>query len=60
MLLVILKVNNLFKIFTKWKGFGGSVEVELDLPNYATKTDLKNVTDVDTSDLALRTVLLKD
>ena len=25
------------------------MEVELDLPNYATKTDLKNVTGVDTS-----------
>ena len=31
---------------------GGSVKVELDLSNYATKTDLKNATVVDTSSFA--------
>ena len=36
--------------FPKLKYFGWKVKVELDLPNYATKADLKNVTDVDTSD----------
>ena len=30
---------------------------ELDLPNYATKADLKNATGVDTSDFAERTDL---
>ena len=30
----------------------GKVEVELDLSNYATKTDLKNETGIDTSSLA--------
>ena len=30
----------------------GSVKVELDLSNYATKTDLKNATVVDTSSFA--------
>ena len=30
---------------------------ELDLPNYATKADLKNATGVDTSDFAKRTDL---
>ena len=33
------------------------VKVELDLSNYATKTDLKNVTHVDTSSFALKTNL---
>ena len=28
---------------------GGRVKVELDLSNYATKADLKNATEVDTS-----------
>ena len=30
----------------------GKVEVELDLSNYATKTDLKNETGIDTSSFA--------
>ena len=35
--------------FPKSKSSGGRVKVELDLPWYATKLDLKNATDVDTS-----------
>ena len=31
------------------KFLGGKVKVELDLPNYATKTDSRNATGVDTS-----------
>ena len=31
------------------KSLGGKVKVELDLPNYATKTDSRNATRVDTS-----------
>ena len=38
--------------FPKPKWFGGRVKVELDLSNYATKEDLKNVTVVDTSKFA--------
>ena len=34
------------------KSFGGRVNVELDLFNYATKSDLKNATGVDTSKFA--------
>ena len=30
--------------FVKSKSFGGYVNAELDLPNYATKADLKNAT----------------
>ena len=37
--------------------FGGSIKINIDLSNYATKTDLKNVTHVDTSSFALKTNL---
>ena len=37
--------------------FGDSIKVNIDLSNYATKTDLKNVTHVDTSRFALKTNL---
>ena len=38
--------------------FGDSIKVNIDLSNYATKTDLKNVTHVDTSSFALKTNLV--
>ena len=34
--------------FPEPKSFGGQVKAELDLSNYATKTDLKNVAGLDT------------
>ena len=37
--------------------FGRNVNVKVDLTNYATKTDLKNVTHIDTLSFALRTNL---
>ena len=37
-----------------FKNFGGNINVKVDLSNYATKTDLKNVTHVDTSSFALK------
>ena len=37
--------------------FGDSIKVNIDLSNYATKIDLKNVTHVDTSTFALKTNL---
>ena len=40
-----------------FRSFGRKVNVKVDLSNYATKTDLKNVTDVDTSSFALKTNL---
>ena len=44
------------KYFPKpYKPFGGDINV--DLLNYSTKTDLKNVTNVDTSSFALKTNL---
>ena len=38
--------------FAEPKSSGESVKVELDLSNYATKTDLKNATGVDTLSFA--------
>ena len=35
--------------FRKPKCLGTNVKVELDLPNYATKTDLRNATAIETS-----------
>ena len=40
-----------------FRSFGGNINVKVDLSNYATKTDLKNVTHVDTSIFALKTNL---
>ena len=40
-----------------FRSFGGNINVKHDLSNYATKTDLKNVTHVDTSNFALKTNL---
>ena len=38
--------------FSKPKSSRGRMKVELDLPNYATKADLKNAAGVDTSKFA--------
>ena len=40
-----------------FRSFGGNINVKVDLSNYATKTDLKNVTHVATSIFARRTNL---
>ena len=40
-----------------FRNFGGDINVKVDLSNYAAKHDLKNVTHVDTSSLALKTNL---
>ena len=40
-----------------FRSFGENIKVIVDLSNYATKTDLKNVTPVDTSSFALKTNL---
>ena len=41
--------------FPEPNSLGANVKVELDLFNYATKTDLKNATDVNTSSFAKKT-----
>ena len=38
--------------FPKQKPLGANVKVELDLPNYATKAELKNTAGVDTTKFA--------
>ena len=35
-----------------YEPFGGDINVKVDLSNYVTKTDFKNVTGIDTSKLA--------
>ena len=40
-----------------YEPFGGDINVTVDLSNYATRTDLKNVTHVNTSSFALKTNL---
>ena len=39
------------------RSIGGNINVKVDLSNYATKTDLKNITHIDTSSFALKTNL---
>ena len=43
--------------FPQPKSLGGRVKFQLDLPNYTTKTDLKNATGADTSSFLKKTVL---
>ena len=40
-----------------FRNLRGNINVKVDLSNYATKTDLKNITHVDTSNFALKTNL---
>ena len=40
-----------------YKRFGGDISVKVDLSNYATKTDLKNVSHVDVSSFGLKSNL---
>ena len=46
------------KYFPKpYEPFGGDINVSVDLCNYATKKDIKNIKHVDTSNFALKTNL---
>ena len=40
-----------------YEPFGGDINVKVDLSNYATKADIKNISHVDTSCFALKTNL---
>ena len=40
-----------------YKPFGGDINVTVDLSNYATKDDIKNIMHIDTSRFALKTNL---
>ena len=41
-----------------YEPFGGDINVKVDLSNYATKSDLKNATGIDTSKLAAKSDLV--
>ena len=43
--------------YPPYKSSSNNIKVELDLPNYATKTDLKNITHVDVSSFVSKTNL---
>ena len=43
--------------YLPYKNYSKNIKVELDLTNYATKTDLKNITHVDVSSFASKTNL---
>ena len=40
-----------------YEPFGGDIDVKVDLSNYATKTDIKNISHIDTSSFALKSNL---
>ena len=63
-LLVVFMIENYKRVYYKmsiyyppYKSSGNNIKVELDLTNYATKTDLKNITHVDVSNFASKTNL---
>ena len=41
-----------------FRSFGGNINVKVDLSNYATKTNVKNVTHVDASRFVLKKIWL--
>ena len=40
-----------------YEPFGGDINVKIDLSNYARKTDIKNISNIDTSSFALKSNL---
>ena len=40
-----------------FRSFGGNINVKMDLTNYVTKADIKNISQVETSSFALKTNL---
>ena len=63
LLIVGLIKKTLYKMsqyFPKpYRSFRGNINAKVDLSNYATKTDLKDVTGIDTSNFALKSNLDK-
>ena len=55
MKILLLQMSQYFP--KPFRSFGGNINVKVDFSNYATKTDLKNVTHVDTSSFTLKTNL---
>ena len=52
---MILKMSN--KYFPSYRGTSNNIKVQLDLSNYAKKTDLKNIAHIDVSSYATKTNL---
>ena len=42
-----------------YEPFGGDINVKLELSNYATKADIKNISHIDTSSFALKSNLAR-
>ena len=53
----IIVDNYKMSYYPPYKSSSNNVKVELDLTNYATKTDLKSITHVDVSSFASKTNL---
>ena len=41
-----------------FRSFRGNINVKVDLSNYATKADIRNISHIDTSSFALKTTLV--
>ena len=50
-----IKISQYFP--KRYEPFGGDINVKVDLSNYATKADIKNISHVDTSSFALKSNL---
>ena len=50
-----IKISQYFR--KPFRSFAENINVKVDLSNYATKTDLKNITHINTSSFALKTNL---
>ena len=54
----MILLHKMSQYFPKsYEQFGGDVNVKVDLSNYATKTDIKNIWHVGTSSFALKSSL---
>ena len=52
-LLVAIPLYNMGQYFPKpYEPFGGNITLKVDLSNYATKSDIKNISHVNTSSFA--------
>ena len=57
-LLIAIPLYKINQYFPKpYEPFGGDINVKVDLSSYATKSDIKNITHVDTSSFAWKTIL---
>ena len=55
---MILSYRNEFQYFPQpFRSFGRNVNVKVDLSNFATKADIKNISHLDTSSFVLKTNL---